>query len=325
MEETRQIQPTATENNNSDDLDLIGLIRICWRAFVKYIFKPIEFCFRFGLKRWWIMIIMAVAAFALSFSYNIWINPKFTMSFKLMSRTSISAQYYIDEINRLQENIDKNEVAAIINVPADSMRYIKNISGYYCVFADSLHSITIKDKDKKFANFEATGDFGEFGVSTKEFFVEVSVRKHPELVNGFDNAIINYLTSKPYVVATSANDIVNWQQMQQVYNTEIQKLDSLRDIEYFSDKTILASGVEITTNQTQILTESIINANTQHEYYARLLRNKEILTVLIPATVQLDYKIVSDGIPQTILMCLLGFAIMLCLHFRKEIAKYAKS
>ena len=147
MEETRQIQPTATENNNSDDLDLIGLIRICWRAFVKYICRPINFCIRFTLKHWWQTAIIIVVAFVLSVSYNMWINPKYEMSIKFANKY-LSSQYFIDATNSLFQSDNREYLASRLGISADSIDYLKKLQALYSLYGDSNHSFSYKDKGK---------------------------------------------------------------------------------------------------------------------------------------------------------------------------------
>ena len=325
MEETRQIQPTATENNNSDDLDLIELIRICWRACVKYICRPINFCIRFTLKHWWQTAIIIVVAFVLSVSYNMWINPKYEMSIKFANKY-LSSQYFIDATNSLFQSDNREYLASKLGISADSIDYLKKSQALYSLYGDSNHSFSYKDKDNKFGTGEGNdSEVAEYGANINEFYVDIVVARDKHLLDGIDSAIIDYLSKSSYLSTRISDQTRILQTQINEYATESQKLDSVRDILYFSPTTILSGGNEISTTNKQLLTDEIINVNTTLQELKNKISDYKPVEIVNPPIVKLQYNIVSDGIRHTVLLTLLGLVIMLCITYRKNIKDYINS
>lgn len=313
------------KNEYSDDLDLIDLIRICWRAFVKYICRPINFCIRFTLRHWWQTALIIVVAFVLSVSYNMWINPKYEMSMKL-SNKYLTSQYFIDETNALFQSDNREYLASKLGIPADSIDYVKKLQASYSLYGDSNHSFSYKDKDNKFGTGEENdSEFAEYGANTNEFYVDVVVARNKHLLDGLDNALIAYLSQSNYLNTKISDQTRILQTQINEYSTESQKLDSVRDILYFSPTTILSGGNEISTTNKQLLTDEIINVNTTLQDLKNKISDYKPVEIVNPPIVKLQYNIVSDGIRHTVLFTLLGLVIMLCITYRKNIKDYINS
>lgn len=313
------------QNKYSDDFDLIDLIRICWAAFVKYICKPIEFCIRFTLKHWWQTFLIVVAAFLLSFSYNVWINPKYEMSIKLENKY-LTSQYFIDATNSLSQNENREYVASQLNIPFDSIKYLQKLQACYSLYGDSGHNFTYKDKENRFGTGESNNsEFAEFGANTNEFYIDIVVARDKHLLDGIDSALIVYLSQSNYLGTKISDQMRILQTQINEYATESQKLDSVRDILYFSPTMILSGGNEISTTNKQLLTSEIINVNTTLQDLKNKISDYNPVEIVNNPTVKMQYDIFTDGIQQTILISLLGWTIMLCFTYRKAIRGYINS
>ncbi len=333
-DQTSEIERDSKQVNN-DDLDLIGLIRLCWQAFVNYIFKPIEFCFRFGLKNWWKLAIICCCAYALSYSYNTWINPTYYTTIKIGNSTQMSSQFFVDQFNTLVFSSERENIANQLNMPVDSFKYIKGLEARFSLYNDTSkmteHVSPIKSTKK---TMNTTVD-AKYGIANTSFYVFAKCSKYPHLLQNFDSVVVRYLTSLPVVQISEEQRKSKLQTQIKAYRKQIQNLDSIvvlsakyppksynmpLDMTSNSEYAYNFSFDDIISIQSQITTLQILINEAQNS-----LNNFKALNIFVPAKVYETYSPISDGIKHAAVITILCYILMLCIHYRKKISDYVKS
>lgn len=210
---------------NKSEYDLLDLVRWATQFFKAYIWTPFLFLVRFGLKKWYYLLLAVLVGFGMS----IWI-PKFyktTYSGQMIIKTRVCKSS--DYVNLLQA-IGKESAKVIINkfdVPVVAMRTYRGMFPHYVYPLDTLNTGYVVDAKNKKLNSNNS-------VVPHLFAVEVR-SSDSSTIRLWGDAIVNYFKKDKYIenannirLAELKNNIV-------VLQNEINLLDSLREIEYLEN------------------------------------------------------------------------------------------
>ena len=273
-------------NKNKEEMDLIDVIKIVWHWFVLYICKPFVYLFRFGFNRWWQLIIFGILGFAASYMYSEF-RPIYQGFVVYQTNTGISSDF-ITEIDQLSKSSLDN-ISTKLEIPEKSIVELRSIAPHYVYSVDSLLTSHIIDYYDEYLNKNKKI------VINNRFCVEIRMYDK-SCFDDWESGFVNYFNKNKFFSDLKKKDIANVKTRIGVLEEEIEKLDSLRQIEYFENSrknvSITSVGTISTSPETKLLHKDILSLKSELQSNKnRWIYDTDVLSVVVPMQVnQLPYN-----------------------------------
>ena len=306
---------------NNKEYDLLDLIKWCWSVFVQYVWRPLVFLCRFGLKKWYFLLAAALFGVLLSVLLPLCIIKKYSGTMLVQAHVGQSSDY-VNLLSVLNEE-DRLLMSQKLNMPVSDLTSLVRILPHYVYPMDSLgvgYDINFDDED----------GFSKYPVLRSVFCVEVEAYDSLFLRN-ISQSIINYLQNDDYVKTSNEIRLHNVHNNIAVLKNELVMLDSLRKIEYLekSRKSIAVPNSQtgvMMQQQTRLMHDDIIGLSARLSSFENILvYNKEPLKVITPMSIgALPLNHWTKKFIKYALICVaLTYVGLLVWNFRKEIIHFA--
>lgn len=307
------------------EYDLLDLIRWGVKMFNKYVYSPIIFLLRFGIRRWYFMILAVVVGLAMAVYIPQFFYPIYSGSMLVKVRVGQSSDY----INALQSLSEESPsmIMKKMNLPVEAMSSYRGMLPYYVFPTDTLNTGYVIDRERQLIKKEGTAVVSDvFGVEVRS--------KDSSTIRLWGDAIVNYFTNNPYVHKENQMRLSGLRHNINVIQDEIAKLDSLRNIEYFenSRKSIPVNDqptamAMLFRKQPHLIYKDIIELNEKMLGYQNVLDySSEPIEVISPmslnATSLTDWRLTYKK--YVFMSVLITYCLLLMCTYRKEIIAFIK-
>lgn len=299
--------------NSHEELDLIDLVKICWGWFVRFVYKPLLFLFKFGLKHIWVLVLSAILGLSTSFLLSIF-NPKYVGVIVFENYVAHSSDF-INDIRLLSTttpdykaqalNIDKEDADDIISIAPHALYYKDSMkTSYYIDMQDKApkHSVALSNR----------------------FCVEIKA-KGLDAFKDIEQGILYYFSSNDYykrLESVRKNKLIA---DKEVAVNAVSKLDEMSKSYSFGTGAMLVGEnmypiMDPTTISRERFRLNDINNNTDSAM--------ELLDGVITPISHLQInKLPTNHFVYTykkfvILFVMLGYLISLCVVYRKKILSF---
>lgn len=204
------------KTDSQTELDLIDLIKICWRWFVSYVWYPILFLLRFAIVKWWVLILGIVLGALVS--VTLWLEfPVYQGSLILVNNVSDSSDF-INNLKIFNLTSHQNKADAT-GIPLEVVDKIMSIKPHFICYSDSLRtnyyidygdSVTIKER---------------VPLSNK-FCIEIKARDS-SVFQYVDSGFVNYFNNSQYYKKLNDQRIAELNAQIEMAQTESHRLDSI--------------------------------------------------------------------------------------------------
>ncbi|MEE1183222.1 MAG: hypothetical protein UHZ06_01895 [Paludibacteraceae bacterium] len=303
------------------EYDLLDLIRWGWGIFVQYCWNPFVFLVRFGLKKWYFMLLAVFVGFGIAY-----ITPKFyktTYSGQMIIKTRVGQSS--DYINTLQA-LGKESAKVIskkFEVPIEAMVTYRGVFPHYVYPIDTLNTGYFVDSKNKKINSNKS-------ILPNVFAVEVRSSDSSQ-IRLWGDAIVNYFKKDEFVKNANNIRLNELRNNIAILQNEIAMLDSLREIEYLenSRRAILVndkSGRDmIVREQPRLMHNDVIDLHNRIMYMQNTLTYMsdpvEVISPMSLNAMPLTHWTVTYK-KYIFLSVVLMYGLLLVWHFRKEIIAF---
>jgi len=323
---------TETKPKTNDEVDILELFSRIWRGitkFLKSILEIILFCIVFGIRSiHWLILFGLVGA---SIGFLAFRGTKRIYSSEMIAQpngfTSIEMSQYINDIHEMCKASNVMAISNAFDIIVEEAEDIHNIESFNFIDVNGDGIGDHVDYKHKYNPFDTT---------TKIILNRIIIRAEVLDNESFDEVktgLLNYINKNSYLLAV--NDLRKKELRILINQTdaEINKLDSLQDIEYYRNT---EEGIGNKEGQIVFMNEketqlyyvdkvSLLNQKIRYE------RNLELATD--PITIIKDFASlqIEDNTIMTYLLryitifCLIGFFVLLFIRFKNKILNYISS
>lgn len=306
--------------NTSRDLDLIDIIKVFWNWFVKYIWNPVIFLFKFILNRWWLLLSAFITGVAVAVLMNIFF-PVYTAT--IVFRNNVcSSNDFISEVRLMTKTSPESKVE-MFNISEEDAAAIKAIWAHHLCYIDSLHTSYVLDVLDKFE--------GEGYTSVANMFaVEVAVKDRCAF-DTIQNALLNYFNSSDYYVQQNRFRYESSISTIDVLEKEKVKLDSMGkslDKMLLTSESSVVNGVvtsqiispSVLSNEVIRMNNEVVNMSFGIKYHPN------VVDVVSPIKVQAnsDNFFLITWKKYVAIFVVLFYAMALLIVYKKKIISFIK-
>lgn len=306
-----------------NEYDLLDLITWCWKVFLRYAWNPFLFLVRFGLKKWYFLLLAAGIGFALAYFIPKCYKTTYSGQMIVKARVCQSSDY-VNSLQALGTESGK-VIMSKLGVPANAMRSYRGIFPHYVYPMDTLSTGYVVDQKNNCLNS---------GKSVVSNLFAVEVRSTDSAtIRLWGDAFVNYFKKDPYIQNANNIRLAELRNNIKVLQNELTLLDSLRTIEYLenSKHTIMLNGKQggnmLIREQTRLMHNDLLDLHNRILYMQNSLTYlSEPVDVISPMSL--------NAVPLThwtttykkymVLSVFLMYGLLLVWHFRKEIISFAK-
>ena len=319
----------SENKNNGSEIDLLGLFSIFWGGIIKFfrsILDTFLFLFVFGIKHiHWLIGIVLIGALT---GYLMYKTSNRVYSSELIAQpngfSSIDMATYINDIHRMCENSNYTGIADAFDIPEEDAKQIKDIIAVHFIDINGDNIADHVDYKQKYDPSDTTTS-----IILNRILIQAKVLdsdKFSEIKEG----LLKYIEKNPYLVTVNNLRRKELETLIAQTNAEIDKLDSLQNVEYYrntEDEALSREGQIIFMNErvTQLYYRdkvSLLNARLNHE--------KDLELATSPITIIKDFALleVEDNplsgyiIKFGFLFGVVGYIGLLFIKFRKRIVGY---
>lgn len=316
----------ADNKNDVKEIDLLELFQLIGKGIKNgflAIIRAILFLIVFGIKKWYWMVAFVILGAALGllrysqtqryYSSNLIAQPNGISAIEMVE--------YINDLTKFTKNKNAIALANSLELTDSTASKIKSIEAFYYIdinrdgkgdYVDLDNSYNPKDTNQVVAN--------------NRIYLLVEVFDN-HAFSDVKNGLLNYIKKNPYLVQMNA---IRKQQLEELIistESEIVKLDSLQNIDYFkTDNRLSASNdnrlMFLSEKDKQLYYQDKMNLVRQKQYYEREL---EIATE--PITVVKDFTQLSmEENPRgsyilkfVLTFSIIGYLLLLMLNYKHKI------
>ena len=308
---------------NKNEYDLLDLVNWGFQLFKKYIWSSILFLIRFGLKKWYFLLLAAFVGFG----FSVWV-PKFYKTVYsgqmiIMARVCQSSDY----VNLLQA-ISRESAPVIMSrmdVPVTAMRAYRGILPHYVYPMDTLRTGYIVDKTNQKLNSDKSLLPNVFAVEVRSI--------DSSTIRLWGDAIVKYFNNHPYIQNANNMRIAELKNNITILQDEIVMLDSLREIEYLENSRRSISVKDKSGRDMLVREQPRLLHNDVLDLHNRIMHMQNALTYL-SEPIEVISPMSLNATPLThwsrtykkyiMLSVTLMYGLLLAWHFRKEIVRFVK-
>ena len=319
---------SKTPNQSTSEIDLLDLFQKIGNE-IKNLFlglvKGILFLIVFGIKRIHFLILFAIIGGVIGLVlYNS--TKRYYSSYMIAQANGITSADMINYINDLHELCEKSNSRALafdLQMPDSTARKIKDIQAFFIVDVN-------KDDIGDYVDFKNTFNLKDTTQQRLEDRLHVTVEVYENTVfEKVKNGLFRYMRKNPYII--KLNEIRKHELQELIAQTEyeIVKLDSLQNTDYFKKN----GGIPVQHSEMIFLAEKeptmyyrdkLGLMNRKQEYQKELELATDAFSVIKDFT---SLAVAENPRGKYILQYgfivgLLGYIILLLLHFRKQIFNF---
>lgn len=216
------------ENKNQEkELDLLDLIKICFGFFKDYILKPLAVLVKIAFKRWYILFAAVLIGVVVSVVVPKYIIKENKAELILKNNVSISSSY-IKEVEVLS-SMNRARLANLLQVEPEVLENLVALKPHMVISSDSsLINYMVDEQDIMKA------DNSKYRVHPSMFSIEI-LSKDTASLPIFAEAVIDYINERSSFSDLNTRRITTMRNELRTFKNEIQILDSLRYIQYFTN------------------------------------------------------------------------------------------
>lgn len=306
------------QDNTNRELDLTDIIALMWGWFVKYICKPIGFCFRFALRKWWIGVIAVILGLASSYGYYK-ILPTYK-AYVLYENNVTSSSAFMSEVTILSKTsaIEKSE---LLQIPIEEAAKILEFCPHALCFTDSLHN-------SYYIDFDDAAPYNTPKHSTR-FCIEIKARD-TIAYRHIEQGLITYFSNNNLFQVMNNERMARLNSEMNVSTREYAQLDSIRRrLTYAQGLSSDRDGnIKLSSdlNPSNIIDQSInlsnmyVQASNLATYYSPVVTLASNLKIEeFPRNYIL--KTYKKFVIAFIVLC---YAVALCIVYRKRVIEYIR-
>lgn len=301
--------------NTERELDLIDLIKICWGWFVSYICKPLLFLIRFAIKKWWVILLSAIVGFAISYCISTFF-PRYT-GYVIYENNVGHSSDFINAIRPLAHT-SPEYMASALDISENEAVNILAIAPHALYYKDTLRTlfyVDINDNAPK-----------ECIALSNRFAIEVmtdDTMAFSHLQEGF----VKYYSRNSFFSKKAESKAKTLDSNSKLARGEAEKLDELRVKGGSSGGVVLSGGDVYSMVDPAAISREVVRLNELSVNQANALEyNSSVITVVSPLMINripinhflFTYK------EWVILSVIVGFALALCITYRKKIGEMIK-
>ena len=216
------------ENKNQEkELDLLDLIKICFGFFKDYILKPLAVLVKIAFKRWYILFAAVLIGVVVSVVVPKYIIKENKAELILKNNVSISSSY-IKEVEVLS-SMNRARLANLLQVEPEVLENLVALKPHMVISSDSsLINYMVDEQDIM------KTDNSKYRVHPSMFSIEI-LSKDTASLPIFAEAVIDYINERSSFSDLNTRRITTMRNELRTFKNEIQILDSLRYIQYFTN------------------------------------------------------------------------------------------
>ena len=216
------------ENKNQEkELDLLDLIKICFGFFKDYILKPLAVLVKIAFKRWYILFAAVLIGVVVSVVVPKYIIKENKAELILRNNVSISSSY-IKEVEVLS-SMNRARLANLLQVEPEVLENLVALKPHMVISSDSsLINYMVDEQDIM------KTDNSKYRVHPSMFSIEI-LSKDTASLPIFAEAVIDYINERSSFSDLNTRRITTMRNELRTFKNEIQILDSLRYIQYFTN------------------------------------------------------------------------------------------
>ena len=217
------------ENKNQEkELDLLDLIKIFWDFCKSYIFKPLSVVIKVCVRKWYIFMIAIILGLVLSICIPNFIVKENKAEIILRNNVAISPSY-IKEVEGLSR-MNRGRLANIVEIGQETLKDLVALKPHRVISEDSTLLNYMIDTEDIMNSVESAQ---KYRMHSQMFAIEV-LAKDTASLSIFADAVINYLNERSSFSILNDRRISSMKSELKTYQKEIEVLDSLRHIQYFT-------------------------------------------------------------------------------------------
>lgn len=266
----------------SKELDLIDIVKIIWGWFIRFVWKPVLFVFKFVLRRWWIAVLALIIGLGLSVVISTYF-PEYT-GFVILRNNVCSSSEFVADV-RLMTRTSPESKAQRLGLPIEDAAKLKAIWAHQLCYTDSIHSGFVIDISDNLATAGRDAVPNMFAVEFIVYDKSIADTIQSALLNYFNNS--EYYSKQKQLLFESKEISVN------VLERECLKLDSLRNSldgrSLVSEGSVVNGMVTSTILNPSIISNEIIRLNNDKTYLKNDMKfNSNVVDVVSPVKVNAE-------------------------------------
>jgi hypothetical protein len=320
------------QKNEPKEVDLLELFRIIGigiKNFLLWILKSFLILIVLGIKK--IHFILLAVIIGGLFGFILYhTNQRYYTSNLIAQPNGATASDMVEYINDLTifcENSNHSALANALNLPEVESKKIKKIKAFRYIDVNKDKRGDIIDYDFSFNPKDTSQKIDE-----KRVYIEVEVFDNT-VFNSVEEGLFDYVSKNRFF--SDLNEIRKKELTELIRQTEqeILKLDSLQNVNYFKDNSILSTNNDkgllfLSEKDKQMFYKDKLILVKQKQQYI-----KELELSTLPLTVIKDFaQIVTEETPKSnyilkfgFFFGLFGFVLMVVISNKKQIATFIKN
>ncbi|MCQ2361125.1 MAG: hypothetical protein MJ009_06590 [Paludibacteraceae bacterium] len=309
------------ENENaSKELDLIDIIKIVWGWFLRFVWEPAVFVFKFVLRRWWIAVLALFAGFGIAFYVSEYF-PEYTGTIVYRNNVCESSEFVADV--RLMTRTSPDSKVPALGISINDAVKIKAIWAHQLCYTDSDRSSFAIDLAD---NLAAHGCASVPNLFAVEFIVF-----DKSVVDTIQSALLSYFNNSEYYSKQNKLRFESGKSSLSVLERECLKLDSVRNSldgrSLVSEGSVVNGMVTSTVLNPSVMSSEIIRLNNDKTFLENEMKfNSNVVDVVSPVKVNSEpsnFFLVTWK--SYVMVCLvLFYALALIIVYRKNISSFIK-
>lgn len=321
----------TSKQNDVKEIDLIELFSIIGKGIKRMIISLIKaflFLIVFGVKRIHFLILFVIAGGVIGL---IFFNStqRFYSSDLIAQPNGISSVDMVDYINDLTalcKTGNKKGLARSLKLPDSTAIKIKDIKAFHYIDINNDKVGDFIDFDKNFNAIDTTKK-----IVKDRIYLQVDVFDN----NAFEEVrigIFNYIANNPYLIKLNELRKKELKELISQTNIEINKLDSLQNVDYFNNKSSLSASNDnrlmfLSEKDKQLYYRDKLNLIEKKQEYI-----KELELATAPITIIKDFTqlaVAENPKGEYIIKFgfwfgMIGYIILLVFKYRKNVLELIK-
>ncbi len=304
------------ETENAErELDLIDLIKICWGWFVSYICKPLLFLIRFAIKKWWVILLSAIVGFAISYCISTFF-PKYT-GYVIYENNVGNSSDFINAIRPLAHTSPKYMASALDISENEAVN----------ILAIAPHSLYYKDTLRTSFYVDINDDAPKESIALSNRFAIEVMTDDTMAFSHLQEGFVKYYSRNSFFSKKAESKAKTLDSNSKLARGEAEKLDELR-VKGGSSGGVVLSGRDVYSMvDPAAISREVVRLNELSVNQANALEyDSSVITVVSPLMINripinhflFTYK------KWVILSVIVGFALALCITYRKKIGEMIK-
>jgi hypothetical protein len=314
---------TTNETNEIDLLELFRIIGNSIKSFLLSVFKGLIFLFFFGIKKvHWILLAVILGLVMGNIMFSI--SPRYYSSDLIAQPNGIPATdmvEYINELEKFASSGNPEALAISLNISDSIAENIISIKAFHYLDVNKDDMPDLVDLENEYNPRDTT-----VRIFQNRFFVQVNVLDY-KIFNHVKTGLNSYIETNDYLTRLNRirknelNELISFSE------NEINKLDSLQNVDYFEKDENFSSA-----NENRLIFLSETDKKMYYLDKQRLVQQKQRFEKELEMSTE-PITIIKDFTPLTVeenprggyllkfgsLLGILGYLGLLVFYYRKNI------